>query len=233
MPTDERAQPDTVRVLAISDEVDDGLYTNRVKEIAPALVVACGDLPFDYLEHVVTTAAVPLLYICGNHDPDLRARPLSRPLVPFDLHSPFDQPWKKQSRGPGGCTNIDGGIVQAGGLCVAGLGGSLRYSEGPNQYSEPVMARRVRRIELRALARRLRGGGSIDLLVTHSPPLGYGDVADDPAHRGFACFTTLVRRLAPKYHVHGHVHPYERSSTGHQLGRTNIVNVIPTRVLEV
>lgn len=232
-PETEKARQGTVRVLAVSDEVDEGLYTERVRQIDPALVVACGDLPWDYLEYLVTTAAVPLLYVCGNHDPEVKTRPLSQPLIPFDRATPFDQPWKKQPRGPGGCTDIHGKIVEAGGLAVAGLGGSIRYSDGPNQYSEREMRRRVRRLELRALARMLSGKGGVDLLVTHSPPSGRGDIADDPAHRGFVCFNSLVQRLAPRYQVHGHVHPYERGIKSCQLGRTTIVNVIPTRILEV
>jgi len=38
-----------VLVLAVSDEVDDALYANAGAVREAGLIVACGDLPFDYL----------------------------------------------------------------------------------------------------------------------------------------------------------------------------------------
>jgi hypothetical protein len=35
------------------------------------LVVACGDLPFEYLAHLVDGLDVPLVFVPGNHDPDI------------------------------------------------------------------------------------------------------------------------------------------------------------------
>ena len=61
-----------IRILAVADEVDDNLYAADLKKLQVDLVVACGDLPFDYLETLVTMASVPLVYVPGNHDPDLR-----------------------------------------------------------------------------------------------------------------------------------------------------------------
>jgi hypothetical protein len=41
------------RVLALADEPDDRIYGGDVEQRAsPDVVVACGDLPFDYLEYV-------------------------------------------------------------------------------------------------------------------------------------------------------------------------------------
>ena len=62
-----------VRILAISDVVDEGLRTSAAR-LTPDLVIACGDLPFEYVEHVMTIANAPLVYVPGNHDPDLRRR---------------------------------------------------------------------------------------------------------------------------------------------------------------
>src|SRR3712207_7143838 len=68
-------------------------------------VVSCGDLPFDYLEYVITFLGVPLYYVLGNHDP-----------------AP-DGPER-----PAGCTPLDARVVDAGGVVLAGLSGSDRKS---------------------------------------------------------------------------------------------------------
>ncbi|HEV1998508.1 MAG TPA: metallophosphoesterase, partial [Candidatus Dormibacteraeota bacterium] len=67
---------------------------------------------------------------------------------------------------------------------------------------------------------------------THAPPLGCGD-RDDPPHRGFAAFHRLIDTLAPKVLIHGHVHPFGRSATDRHLGRTLVVNAVPSRLIEI
>jgi Icc-related predicted phosphoesterase len=114
------------------------------------------------------------------------------------------------------------------GLTIAGLGGSIRYREGPNQYTERQMALRARRLQWQVKMRRRR----IDLLITHSPPAGVGDDTDGP-HRGFASFVWLVEVLRPRLLLHGHVHPHGFVKPDRQLGETRIVNVVPHKVLEV
>ena len=214
------------RILAIADEVSEALYGGSLSDLKPELVVSCGDLPFEYLEYIVTMLSVPLLYVPGNHDPDLRAR--QEPVSPL---------WPvlsglRESPGPAGCTNVDGRIVDVAGLRIAGLGGSARYSGGPNQYTESQMRRRTARLRRRAALRRLRDRRGIDVLVSHAPPLGIGD-DDDPAHRGFASFLGLIERLHPKLLLHGHIHPYGRTLPDRTLDGTRIANAIPYRLLEV
>jgi hypothetical protein len=188
-------------------------------------VVACGDLPFEYLEHVMTVANAPLLFVPGNHDPDLRrGGPGGWPPGPAELRD-ADPP------GPLGGTNVDGIVVEECGLRVAGLGGSHRYREGPNQYSQGEMRRRARTLVRRSRWHRPRGRG-VDLLVTHAPAAGIGD-DDDVPHRGFDAFVDLYASLTPRLHLHGHVHPHGAVATEHVAGTTRIVNVIPHRVLEV
>lgn len=224
METVERSTSETTTVLAIADEVEASLFTAEVTKLRPELVVACGDLPFDYLEYIVTMVNVPLLYVPGNHDPEL-GRSLSKPLI---------QPSYEDERPPGpqGCANIDGRVVDAGGLRVAGLGGSPCYNNGPNQYTEGEMTRRALKLEMRCRARRLRDGRGVDVLVTHAPPRGVGDENDD-AHRGFKAFHRLVKKLAPKLMVHGHIHPYATQATDRNLGSTQVINAISYRILEV
>ena len=66
-----------------------------------------------------------------------------------------------------------------------GLGGSYRYNpNGKNMYTEREMKLRALRLRPKAM---LKGG--VDVLVTHSPAKGYGDLEDLP-HRGFDTFTS-------------------------------------------
>ncbi|MGH2694195.1 MAG: metallophosphoesterase family protein, partial [Actinomycetota bacterium] len=116
---------------------------------------------------------------------------------------------------------------------VAGLGGSVRYSKGPNQYTQAEMRRRALRLELRGRVRRLRDGRGVDLLIAHSPPAGVGDDPDDPAHRGFKAFHRLVGSLSPRLLLHGHVHPFGREAPPGRLGATEVHNVVGHKVLEV
>ena len=217
-----------IRVLAVADEVNEALYVpDNLTRAAPDIVVSCGDLPFDYLEYLVTVLNVPLLYVPGNHDPDLIDRPdidQGLGLAPIDLAAvrPHHDP-----PGPAGCTNVDGRVERARGLRVGGLGGSVRYREGPNQYTQGQMRRRARR-----LARRARHLGGLDVLVTHAPPLGLGD-EDDPAHRGFDAFHWLAGRLRPKLLVHGHIHPYGHERPDRRLEEALVVNAVPSRIVEV
>lgn len=187
-------------------------------------MLACGDLPFEYLEYLVTRLNVPLLYVPGNHDPELRAvdstwtppRGFIDPPVP----------------GPEGCTNVDGRLIEESGLRVAGLGGSIRYKPGPNQYSKGQMNWRALKLGLRIALGPAREGRKVDVLVTHSPPYEAGE-GNDPAHVGFAAFDRMIRRFHPVLAIHGHVHPFGRVLPERQIGTTRVVNVVAARMLEI
>jgi Icc-related predicted phosphoesterase len=211
------------RILAIADEVDEGLYGDELNRLRADIVLGCGDLPFDYLEYIVSRLNVPLLYVPGNHDPDLR---------------PFDDTWspmraESPTKGPQGCVNIDGRVVEEAGLRIAGLGGSMRYKPGPNQYTETQMRWRAWRIEMLAHLRRGRGGRRIDVLLTHAPPEGFSGKEGDLAHRGFAAFNRLIKNLQPRLQVHGHIHPYGVPQQVRKQGGTLIINAVPHRWIEI
>ncbi|MEX2407179.1 MAG: metallophosphoesterase, partial [Actinomycetota bacterium] len=193
----------------------------------PDVVLSCGDLPWDDLERIVDVANVPLLFVPGNHDPALTPSPQGV-VWPFTIANPHlvDPP------GPRGATSVDGRIVDAAGLRIAGLGGSVRYRKGPNQYTQAEMARRAKRLVRRATFKRLRDGKGVDVLITHAPPKGLGDEDDDP-HEGFEAFHRLVRLLRPKLLLHGHIHPYGIPRPDRYLEETRVVNVIPYRVIDL
>ena len=210
------------RILAIADEIDEALYGAKLRRLRPDLVLSAGDLPFESLEYIVSRLDVPLLYVPGNHDRDLSSADST--WAPLRIERP--------PRGPSGCINADGRIVDAAGLRIAGLGGSLRYRDGPNQYSQAEMRRRAYGLEIHAQVKRALGRRSIDILLTHAPPAGVGD-GTDQAHRGFAAFHRLAKVLGLRLLVHGHIHPYGARQADRQLGDTLVVNAIPARLVEL
>ncbi|HEY0639942.1 MAG TPA: metallophosphoesterase [Pseudonocardiaceae bacterium] len=209
------------RVLAISDEVEPTLWTGAVREHRVDLVLAAGDLPFDYLDFIAGALDRPCVLVPGNHDPDLSGYRLRRGLWTRD-GMPARWP------GPPGAVNADGRVVTVAGVTVAGLGGSVRYRPGPNQWTQRQQARRARRLRARVAWR----GQRVDVLLTHSPPRWCGD-REDPPHQGFECLHGLVSALRPKLLVHGHIHPHGSAVPNRRLGATEVVNVVGHRVLEV
>ena len=169
------------------------------------LILSCGDLKSQYLSFLVTMGRAPVLYVHGNHDKN------------YDRHPPE------------GCDCIEDKLVTVKGLRILGLGGSMRYSEGPNQYTEREMGRRIRRLWFQ-----LRRAGGVDIVLTHAPAKGCGD-DEDYAHRGFECLRELMDKYRPRYLIHGHVHmnyARERPCTL-QRGETTIINAYERFVLEV
>ena len=202
-----------MKILCISDRVEPMLYGPNLTAYAEGVeaVISCGDLPFDYLEYIITLLGAPVYYVLGNHDP-----------------AP-DSPER-----PEGCTPLDGQVVDEGGLALAGLSGSRLYSGGPNQYTERQMRRRALALSISITCRKLLAGESGPrIFVTHAPPSGLGD-REDPAHVGFEAFLTLIDRHRPSLWLHGHVHLYgpevQRVAS---RGETKVVNVFGHRILEV
>lgn len=197
-----------MRILVVADEESKSLwdYYKPGKLQGLDLIISCGDLNPHYLQFLVTLSGCPLLYVRGNHD------------------SRYD------SDPPDGCICIEDKIYNHRGLRIAGLGGCMRYRNGPDMYTEKEMKTRVRLI-----SRKIFFTNGIDLLVTHAPARGYGDMEDLP-HRGFSCFNELLMKNRPLYHLHGHVHKSYTSKfqrkTDHPSG-TVIVNAYESYVLEI
>jgi calcineurin-like phosphoesterase family protein len=215
-----------VRVLAVSDEVDDALVADPTPAGRAELILACGDLPFEYLDSLMNVLDIPLVFVPGNHDPDVSGYRSSRAGLTLRAGLPARPPW------PDGAINADGRIVDVAGLRLAGLGGCQRYSDGPNQYTDRQQTRRARSLRVRAWWRRQRDGRGVDVLLTHAPPRGVGD-ADDPPHRGFRALPGLVAALQPAALLHGHVHPYGVPVRRGRLGRTAVCNVTGWHLLRI
>jgi Icc-related predicted phosphoesterase len=194
-----------LRLLAVSDEVEPQLVDERTVAAQGRidLVVGCGDLPSDYLDVLSTVYSAPLLFVRGNHD--LPGRQGDYPAA----------------------AEIDGRVVREQGLVIAGLEGSIRYSEGAHQYSERQMMAKVLALRVRLGARRL------DILITHGPPAGVNEGSDAP-HRGLKAVRRAVEWMRPRYLLHGHVHPYGREIPREaMLGETRVINVVGHRLLEI
>jgi len=206
-----------VKILAVSDEVVDRLYSlcssGHFREIE--LILGCGDLPYPYLENLLTMLNIPLFYVPGNHDPNYN-------------------PENHLARVEGG-SNLDLKMVRFKKFLIGGLGGSVRYRpDGTNQHSQTDAYFRAFRMLPRLLLNRMNYGRSLDILITHSPPFGVHD-DDTQAHQGLKAINWLIRVAKPRYHFHGHTH-FQRgnlspSETTH--GVTKIVNVFPYKIIEV
>jgi hypothetical protein len=206
-----------VLVLAVSDEVDNALYADVGAVREARLIVACGDLPFDYLGYLMNALDVPLVFVPGNHDPDVSGYRTSRAGLTLQAGLPARPPW------PAGAVNADRAVVDVADLRVAGLGGSPRYRDGPNQYTPREQARRARSLARRARWRKLRDGRGVDVLLTHAPPRGTGDrdrwaaPATAPAARAHP-----PRRRAdhgPPARAHDRAQRGRAPSAGHRAGR--------------
>jgi uncharacterized protein len=205
-----------VKILAVSDQVEERIYDliprGQFKDVQ--FVISCGDLPYEYLEHLVSALNLDLFYVPGNHDPAFDPRSVA-------------------SRVQGG-SNLDLRSICVKGLSLAGFGGSIRYRpEAPNQYSQTEAFIRAGWLAPALVWNRLRRGHALDILITHSPPYGIND-DESAAHRGLKAVNWLLSWARPRYLLHGHMHALRRNLTPdiNHLGPTSIVNVFPYRVIE-
>lgn len=195
----------SVTILAVADEISPLLY----EHFDPArwrhvdVVVSCGDLPPGYLDFLCSMLNVPVLYVRGNHDAAFRPEEYN------------------------GSINLHGRIVECAGLRFAGFEGSHRYSEGACQQSQAQMRRAVERARLRSLV-----SGRPDIMVTHAPPAGCHDAADQ-CHRGFAAFRSAITAWNPRYLLHGHMHAYAGPQRPATIGSTAVMNAYPYLEVQV
>jgi Icc-related predicted phosphoesterase len=206
-----------LKILAVSDAVLDQLYSAEIAEHFRdvELILGCGDLPYEYLEFLVSMLNVPLLYVPGNHDPK------------YNLHDPAAQ--------ANGCELLDHRVARVKGFNLAGLGGSIRYKPvPPNQYTQAQMYFRSMSLLPGLLKLQIHSQRRLDFMVAHSPPYGMQD-DDDPAHVGFLAFRDLIRIFKPRYFLHGHTLANKINLTPPvtKVGPTTVINVNPYRLLEV
>ncbi len=206
-----------MKILAVSDRVVNLIYSEQIRSLYGDvdMIIGCGDLPYYYLEYIVTMLPVPGIYVYGNHD-----------------KTQYTIDGRTVDRAEG-CTLIDGKTWEKDGVLFAGLGGSMRYQpDAINQYTEAEMRWRILRLLPGLIRNRIKYGRWLDVLVTHSPPLGIHD-GEDLTHTGFKSLLRFLKWFTPKYMLHGHMHRYRRDvSYETQYLNTKVVNVYPKRVIE-
>lgn len=210
-----------MKILALSDEVVESLYRPEIKHRFGDVdvILGCGDLPFFYLEFMVTILGKPLYYVHGNHDKPSQYLSDGRIIDRAE-----------------GCESLENKVVQikaaGNSALVAGLGGSIRYNVGPHQFTQAEMNGRLLNLSPALLTNRVRHGRFLDILIAHSPPRGIHE-SGDFAHTGFEAFCTLMDRFRPKYLLHGHSHVYRNDAvTATRYKDTQVINVYPYRLIE-
>ena len=195
-----------MKILVLADEESKYLWDYFEKEKLEGidLILSCGDLKPEYLSFLASFTKAPVLYVHGNHDDCYVNRP------------------------PEGCVNIENRIFVYNGIRILGLGGSIKYKEGINQYSESQMAGRVKKLKFLLLRKK-----GFDILLTHAPAAGLNDGPDGP-HKGFEVFKRLLDKYKPKYFVHGHVHKnytrdFKRES---RYNETTVINAFERYIFE-
>ena len=196
-----------MRVLTVSDRVEPILYDRfdrqRFEDID--LILACGDLPPEYLSSLLAKLDAPLYFVRGNHD------------------------FRHDLKTPPGCIDLNTDLIQFSGKNILGMEGSRWYNGGPYQYTEKEMHWKIQR-----LRPRIWRMGGIDIVITHAPPRHIHD-AEDRCHRGFKSFRWLIDKYSPRYFIHGHIHenftdPAQRITT---VGQTQVINTFGYYLLEI
>ena len=196
-----------MKILTVSDREEPWLFAKENELLLKGidLILSCGDLAPEYLSRLSFRTGAPLYFIKGNHDIRYASSP------------------------PAGCVDVHAKIVRFHSYNILGLEGSRWYNGGPNQYTEAHMRR-----TLWLLRPSLWRNKGVDIVISHAPPRHIHD-AEDQCHRGFKSFHWLVRKYAPKYFIHGHIHrtfnsPAERIT---MLKGTRVVNTFGYYLFEI
>lgn len=207
-----------MKILSVSDIEMNVIYSPQIVDRFNDVdvIIGCGDLPYYYLEFMISMLNKPLFFVRGNHAPKIE----------------YGADWERQF--PLGGRNIHGKTVRApNGLLLAGVEGSLRYNTGPNQYTQRQMWMNVFRLVPGMLLNRMRFGRYLDILVTHAPPWKIHD-ADDRPHQGIKAFRWLDQVFQPAYHLHGHVHLYRQDAKKLTFfGKTRILNTYGYQITDL
>ena len=206
-----------MKILCISDQIDPLVYSPHIKErfADVDLILSAGDLPMDYLDYIISTLNKPLYFIFGNHH--TKDQKFFKKLRSF----PFTEAREFYTCG---AVHLGTKVKTEGDFILAGLGGSMRYNRGANQYTDFEMSIELMKLIPRLLWNRIFHGRYVDILLTHAPPLGIHD-KKDRCHTGFKCYLWFMKVFKPKYLVHGHIHLYDlRDVRCTKWEKTTVVN---------
>ena len=189
-----------MKILILADVESKYLwdYFDKEKLEGIDLILSAGDLKPQYLSFLASFSKVPILYIRGNHDDCYENTP------------------------PDGCICIEDKIYVYKGVRIMGLGGSVRYKKGINQYTQMQMWFQLKKNK------------GIDILLTHSPASGIND-GEDHVHKGFEAFNYILDTYKPEYFIHGHVHKTYQSEFAREIkyNNTTIINGYERYTVEI
>ncbi len=219
-----------MKILCVSDSRDPLIYSSQIKNRYNDIdfVLGAGDLDLDYYGFIVSSINKPLYFVFGNHNLSKihHFRKEYSNDFPQEIHPHTGENYSY------GSTYIGGKVVWAQGLIIAGLGGSMRYNDGRNQFTEAGMFFRALRLLPKMFFHRIFHGRYLDILLTHSPPLGVHDMSDLP-HRGFKVFCWFMNKFKPKFLIHGHIHLYDLNAKRVTLyNRTQVINAYEHIVID-
>jgi hypothetical protein len=216
-----------MKILCIADQIDPLVYTTTIKDRFGDvdMVLCAGDLPMDYLDFVISSLNKPLLFVFGNHDLDV---------LSYYTGGHSVSPYTTDDRGyqGSGAIHVGSKVIRQEGLIIAGLGGSMRYNRGKNQFTEFQMMLEILKLIPVLVFNRIFRGRFVDILLTHASPKGIHD-KEDRCHWGFKAFLWFMRTFKPKYLIHGHIHLYSLSDvrvTGY--GETQVINAYSHYVID-
>ena len=196
-----------MKILILADVESKYLwdYFDKSKLEGVDLILSCGDLNPQYLSFLASFTQSPVLYVRGNHDDCYEQTP------------------------PEGCICIEDKIYTYKGLRIMGLGGSIRYKKGINQYTQRQMQHRVSRMWLQLKCKK-----GFDILLPHSPAAGIND-GFDSVHQGFTVFNELLDTYHPAYFIHGHIHKNYQANfvREQQYNETTIINGYERYIIDV
>jgi Icc-related predicted phosphoesterase len=207
-----------VKILAVSDVELDSIYGPRIVQRFGDvdLVIGCGDLPYYYLEYIISMLNRPLYYVRGNHASGLEE----------GSGGARHEPW--------GAINLHKrSLRDESGLLLAGIEGCVRYNYGPHQYSQTEMWSMVFQLAPKLMINKMLYGRYLDIFVSHAPPWKIHD-KDDRPHQGVKAFRWLIHVFKPTYHLHGHIHLYRQDEVYRtQVEQTQLINTYGFREITI
>ena len=206
-----------MKILSISDMVHGLIYSPQIKTRFNDidLVISCGDLPYYYLEYIISSLDIPLYYVRGNHASKLEA-----------CHN-------IEKREPWGGIDIHRRCRRdQSGLLLAGVEGCLRYNYGPHQYTQFDMWMNVLSLIPGLMLNKMKYGRYVDVFVTHAAPYKIHDALDRP-HIGIKAFNWFHKVFKPSIHLHGHIHIYRQDTIRETVvDQTRVINTYGFRELD-
>jgi len=188
------------------------------------MILCAGDLPLDYLDFIISSLNKPLFFVFGNHHTEN---------IKYYIKSLNSLPGHFRDYSGCGAIHLGTTVKKEENLIIAGLGGSMRYNNGPNQFNDFQMYIEVFKLIPRLLWNRIFHGRFIDILLTHAPPKGIHD-KNDKCHCGFKAYLWFMNTFKPRFLVHGHIHLYDLCDVRcTKWKNTTIVNAYSHHILNL